>query len=194
MSKNPKKPDCDLVNSYLKIYNDKSKGYIQTDNAIFELFKIYPQNKSYEEILLKAAIINGLYRTNIFAIYIMAEHIYELSIDKKLSSFSVNLVNEIANLQIKKKRHFFFSFASKYCSFHFPQYYPIYDSKVGNLIWLYQNNYKFHPEHFFKYQINEEYSKYKGIVEQFVNYFGLKEFTFKEIDKFLWLYAQDLNL
>jgi hypothetical protein len=36
----------------------------------------------------------------------------------------------------------------------------------------------------------EEYAKYKGVINSFRSHYALSEFSFKEIDKFLWLTAR----
>lgn len=139
-------------------------------------------------MLLKVATLNSLYNTNIYAVYTVAEHIRQLNIDLKLENHSLDLVNEIATVTIRDKTRRNYSFASKYCSWHLPEIYPIYDSIVEQMIWIYQKSNQF--THFYRYELRD-YARYWEIMTLFRGFFGLDQFTFKQIDKFLWSYGRD---
>lgn len=183
------RPTIDLVSSYLEEFERDSAGYRLTDNALLQLFREYPHNQKMEDVLLKVAALNSLYNTNIFAVYKVAKRICELHIDPKIEQKLPELVNEIAPITIRGKTRRNYCFASKYCSWHAPDAYPIYDSFVERLIWAYQKVDRFAK---FKRKDLQDYPRYKEIVQGFVHFYGLAQFSFKELDKFLWLYGKEL--
>jgi len=183
----PEKPTVSLVSRYLMRYRQKSED-VTTDEAISKLFQTFPRNSQLEEVLLKVVALNDLYNTNILATTLMAKHICGLNIDSQLEQKSPELVNAIALLKVGSKTRRNYSFASKYCSWHMLDAYPIYDSFVERLIWAYQ---KFYPFTRFKRGELQDYPRYKEIIEAFRNHYGLTQFSFKELDKFLWLYGKD---
>ncbi len=77
------KPTSRLVDKYIRQFNSDER-YYPGDQAIIKLFRKFPSNKKFEEVLLKVIVINDLYSTNILATYKMAEHILKLNIDKSL--------------------------------------------------------------------------------------------------------------
>jgi len=169
-------PTANLVISYQKQFEQGE--YAITDKAISKLFQTFPRNDRVEEVLLKVTALNGLYYTNILATYEVAKRICELKIDSQLEQESPELVDTIAPLSIRGKTRRNYSFASKYCSWHVPDAYPIYDSFVEQLIWAY-------------YDL-QSYPRYKEVVEAFRNHYRLTRFNFKELDKFLWLYGKEV--
>jgi hypothetical protein len=51
-------------------------------------------------------------------------------VDSALAAGSPEIFDKIARVTIRGKEHNFFSFATKYCSWHYPEVYPIWDSRV----------------------------------------------------------------
>lgn len=123
-----------------------------------------------------------------YATYRVAEHICTLDIDSKLASRASDVVEEIAKTEISGKERRVYSFATKYCSWHVPDAYPIYDSVAERLIWAYLKKDGFVQA---RRSDLQEYRRYVEIVERFREHYTLSEFSFKDIDKFLWLYGQE---
>ncbi|OBB45434.1 hypothetical protein [Mycobacterium sp. 852002-51961_SCH5331710] len=75
-------------------------------------------------------------RRPITGIVQVATHIVELDVDTRLSgdNMDANLVEEIARVTIRDKVRRNYSFATKYCAFHRPGLYPIYDSLVHDIL------------------------------------------------------------
>ena len=113
----------------------------------------------------------------------MGKHIYELDIDKKLQAIDYSLVNEIALIKINGKPKNMYSFATKYCSHHFPNDYPIYDSYVQKVLMYYKKNDDFSN---FKTKDLRDYKEFIKVLNDFKYYYGLEEFNLKKIDKLLW--------
>lgn len=175
------RPTSELVASYIQKYSEKQAV---VDAALGNLFQAFPNNTAYEDVLLKVVALNGLYATNIFATNRMAQHIWRLNIDSQLQAGSTDVVERIAPLQIGDKVRNNYSFATKYCAWHAPDAYPIYDSRVETMLWGYRNQTQFTN---FRRQDLRSYKSFRDVILAFRNYFQLTDFTLREIDKFLWL-------
>src|SRR5882672_10691795 len=130
-----KKPTKGLIEKYRRNFEHKNNA---DEESIKGLFKIFPDNKDYKGVLLKSIVINTLYSTQIIAIKNVARNIFELDIDARLRQGDPRIVDQIAKLTINGKKRRNYSFATKYCSFHQPSLYPIYDSIVDKVLRVYQ--------------------------------------------------------
>jgi hypothetical protein len=157
------------------------------ERVLTRVFSTYPSNTDVDEVLTKVVLLNSLFSTNVLAFMAMAEHIHRLHIDPELAAGSPTVVDRIANLPASGRRHY--SFATKYCSWHAPKSFPIYDNLVERLLWTYQRHYRFAT---FERMDLQNYPQYVVILESFSQHFGLNELTFSQIDKFLWYYAREL--
>lgn len=118
------KPSEAEVKKYLNKW-DSLENYVLQESALDKLFfNTYPNNKDINDILIKAAALNDFYSTNIFSIFPVAKHILNLNIDERLKNKDISLVNDIAKVEINGKVKNFYSFATKYCSHHYPLDYP----------------------------------------------------------------------
>ena len=70
-----------------------------------------------------------------------------------------------------------------------PDAYPIYDSFVDRLLWEYQRLDRFSA--FKRNDMWSDYLKYRQIIEDYRQFYGLTEFSFKQLDKFLWQYGKE---
>jgi hypothetical protein len=180
-------PTADTVKAACERFDRENELIEQT---LFELFQQYPRNDDLRHVLLKVVAVNALYHTCIYALDTVARHIYAqgAEIDAALAAGSHEIVDKIAKVRVQGKVHNFFSFATKYCSWHQPEKYHIYDSRVDSYLWnLQQQNAfaaAFHHPHLW------DYPKFHNIVVTFRDAHGLSTFTFKEIDKFLYLQGE----
>lgn len=184
----PAVPTERLVKKYLTAFRS-DKRYAPADEGLKELIERFPNNAELGHVAIKAAAINALYSTGVLAIYQMAVRIHRLQIDDALACHSTDIVDKIAAARFKNKPRHFFSFASKYCSWHDPANYPLYDSFVDALLRGYRRKDKFMR---FKNADLRSYKSFKHIVVTFRKHYGLQRFSFKELDKFLWLYGRKL--
>ncbi len=186
-------PCSSEVNKYLNQWKNSNK-YVCHENSLTDLFtKAYPNNKNIEEILIKVSSLNDLYSTNIFSSYDVAEHILTIpDIDIRLKRGDPSLVEEIANVKIGGKDKTFYSFATKYCSFHNPDAYPIYDSYIEKVLWHFhsQQIVSFTKSKFNKKDL-KDYSRFIKIMNDFKNHYGLTKYTTKELDRYLWLLGKE---
>lgn len=176
-------PTSDEVNNWLKRW-DSLPDYTTQEEAIDELFQgYYNSNKSLKNIIIKCSVLNDFYSTNIFKVYPVARHILELDIDDRLKNGDISLVNEIANNKISGKEKNFYSFASKYCSHHNQEEYPIYDYYVDQMLRHFRN-----VDVFFDFDNNDlkNYEKFKNILLKFREFYKLEKFSLKDLDRYLW--------
>lgn len=176
-------PTSNEVKYWLKVW-DSLEDYVIQENAINLVFKgPYKNNNIIENIIIKCSLLNDFYSTNIFKVYPVAKHILELNVDERLEKNDLTLVNDIANVEISGKKKNFYSFASKYCSHHNQEIYPIYDSYVKKMLMHFKN-----IDHFssFKEKDLRNYDIFIKVLNDFKQFYKLNNFTLKELDKYLW--------
>lgn len=185
---NVPKPNKKEVQKYLDKW-DSLESYVLQENALDKLFfKTYPKNTDISDILIKASALNDFYSTNIFSIFPVAKHILNLNIDDRLASGDETLVNDISNIIINGKLKRFYSFATKYCSHHFPKIFPIYDSYVEKILLYFKKKDNFTQ---FKKEDLKDYKIFKDILIKFKKYYNIDEFNLKDIDRYLWQLGKD---
>ena len=158
--------------------NKKLRSYRDQEAALTWLFKTYPKNTDLNQVLIKVTALDALYSTRIYHITETARHIIELKdFDKRVQEGDLSLVRALAVFKVKlhtnkrnpdqkadkstREKHIF-SFASKYCSWHNPDVYPIYDSKVRDKLRSFKNN----PKSGLTYK-NGSLDTYKGFCSGF---------------------------
>jgi hypothetical protein len=181
-------PTVDLVTAANARF-DRDERYGPADRVLTRVFLHHPHNDEFEDVLIKVVLLNRLYNTNVIAVMEMAAHIRQLRVDDELAAGEPAVVGRIAALKIREKTRRHYSFATKYCSWHQPDQYPIYDSLVQRSLWLYQGQFAFGD---FRRPDLQDYPTFKAVVSAFRGHFGLEAFTFKQLDKFLWFTSKDL--
>lgn len=154
------------------------------EGAVRLLWTAFPLNDVEAHVLLKVLVLNKLYNTQIYDIDIgpLARHIYGSRIDPLLDRGSPMAIDIICNCPPRRN----FSFATKYCNWHNPTKYPIYDHNVDECLWHYQKQDGFAMQSFQRQNLRQ-YAIFYDTMIAFQNHYKLDSFTFKEIDKFLWL-------
>jgi hypothetical protein len=185
------KPSADDIRQANAEFDSENEILI-IEEALQELFGQYPRNTEPAQALLKVTALNTLYSTqiplyrkNTPTIFDVAEHIVTLGIDSNLERGDEGLVNRLAKTEVPRKRTFYYySFATKYCSWHNPNTYPIFDSRVYTYLCHLVN-----CSCLERFRQNDmlDYPKFKKVIEEFQVRNQLGGFTFKEIDKFLYL-------
>ena len=143
-------------------------------------------------MLLKSIVLNALYGTRIMRIDKIARHICELDIDDRLKVGDSQIVDQIAKVTIKGKERRNYSFASKYCSFHQPMLYPIYDSIVDRILRAYQRQ-----DRFLSQPLGDlkDYRRFKEVLEKFVSFYeNAGKPSWRELDYFLHDYGKSSSL
>jgi len=184
----PPQPNQSIVNSYLSKWKTL-ENYTLQEKSLSLLFHSYcPENNQLEQVLLKVSALNDFYSTNIFDTYTVAKHIINCNIDKDLKSGNESLVNKVAPVTINGKTRNFYSFASKYCSHHKPESYPIYDSYVDKMLMHFKKKDKY--DCFTKQEL-KDYRRFIAIIKNFQKHYNLQSFTLREIDIYLWLAGKE---
>lgn len=176
------------VDKYLQEWNNL-ENYVNQENSLRKLFKeTYCLNNDINEVLIKVCSLNDFYSTNIFNVFEVAKHILKLKIDERLKEGDTNLVNDIAKMKISGKEKNFYSFATKYCSHHNPNEYPIYDSYVEKVLMHFKKKDKFA---IFQKADLKNYTNYKQVLIQFKKFYNINEYNLKELDRYLWLLGKE---
>jgi hypothetical protein len=182
------KPSPILIDSYLNKW-DSLENYTLQEKSLGLLFNEFCLgNTKLEYVLLKVTALNQFYSTRIFDTYSVAKHILKMDVDQRLERRDCSLVNELALITIKGKQINFYSFASKYCSHHVPEAFPIYDSFVEKMLWHYVGVDNFTS---FKKAELKQYARYVQIIAAFREFYGLENFSLRQIDIFLWLAGKE---
>ena len=180
-------PSKSEVEKWLDEWNEL-EDYLIQEEVINDLFqKMYPHCNNLKEVIIKCSILNDFYSTNIFKVFPVAKHIIEIeNINEKLAVGDPTLVDEIAKIKLgeNEKEKYLYSFATKFCSHHNEEAYPIYDSYVSAMLRYFRNKNK--EKLNFKNDELKKYESFKLVLEKFKLAFHLENFSFKEIDKYLW--------
>ncbi len=175
------RPDHQLVR---RLTDEFDSIYGVAERALARLFATYPSNAVREEILLKVVAVNQLYGTQVYAVRELADHIHGLEIDGLLRDGAPEAVELIAGFEIKGRPRRLYSFATKYCSWHAPERFPIYDSFVDRSLWLYRQQTGFSK---LQRANLRHYALFREAVNDFRTYFNLTGVGVKELDKALWM-------
>lgn len=182
-------PTAELVRNACDEFNRENQV---TEKALAELFAAYPANDNPSRVLLKVVALNSLYTTRILAVLKLASRIagQGAALDAALATGSPQAVDAVAGVGSGDPDFTFYSFASKYCNWHQPNLYPIYDSRVDKYLWALKKDGLFQTEAFSQRQDLCKYPQFCLVMTAFREQFGLGSFTFKQIDKFLWSQGQ----
>ena len=180
----PDTPSSKVITEYLQSWKTLENYTLQEKSLGLLFHDLCPKNEKIEDVLLKVSTLNDFYSTNIYDTYSVAKHIISCKVDLSLDKNDIDLVNTIAPVTINGKTRKFYSFASKYCSHHKPEVYPIYDSYVEKMLMYFNKKDKFDN---FKKEDLKEYSRFIAVIEKFKEHYKLSKFTLRDIDIYLWL-------
>ena len=203
-----------LVDHYINKW-EHLENYKEQEIAINLLFKeLLPKNDKFENVLLKATVLNKFYSTNILNIYSLSKYIYKIkNLDDRLAIGDKTLIDEISNISVEGQNRSYYSFASKYCSHHNEELFPIIDSFVEKVI-IYLiindnetiiNNKNISDEMKFLLSgkltkngiqkfIREKYNNFVTILADIRCVYNLENVSFRDFDKCLWLWGKDMFL
>lgn len=175
-------PNVDLVKEECRLFDEEPSIQLG-ENALKELRERFPQNTVASQVLLKVLVLDRLYHTRILEKHVegFARHIAGLDIDSLLAMNSLDAVRKIYGCP--ELGRVYYSFATKFCSWHKPEVYPIFDSYAVECLWAYRKQ-----DHFAQFLRQDlwYYEKFVTAVTAFREFYKLDGLTFREIDKFLW--------
>lgn len=176
-------PTVDIVQAAVAHYSADPRNAL-ADRTLRMLFDTYPLNSDAVHVLHKVALLNALYSTQIYDVITVAQHIVSREIDSRLKAGDLNLVAEVAKVTFKNKVRTNYSFATKYCSWHSAESFPIYDDFVRKRLLAYQKIYPFAE---FTAETLKDYKAFVKVLASFRDKFKLSSVCIRDIDKFLWL-------
>jgi hypothetical protein len=183
-------PSDHVVDEYVQRFNDIER-YRVAEKILDQLFSDDFSNNEIHIVFRKVSLLNSMASTNIYATFALSQHILSIKdFDERLhKNKDVVLVRELSHITINGKHKNFYSFASKYCSYHDHESYPMFDGFVERILILYRDNYAFGQ---FRNIDLRDYKAFKEILNTFRSYFELEK-SFREIDNFLWLYGKEIK-
>lgn len=174
------------------IYIAKWKGpneYNYREMALDNLFtKMSTDNKNIEDVLVKMAALNELHNIGIKVSFLFAKYITKLDVDSRLKVGDITLVRDIQKDYKGSKTKKYLAFASKYCSYHKPKEYPIYDEYMESILKYFRNK-----DNFSDFEDDDllDYIKYKGILIDFKKYYKLGKFDLRKLSHYMWLLGKE---
>lgn len=179
-SDGPIPPDENRVREACRKFDDE---YGTTERALKDLLRQYSTNDDEAHVFLKVVAVNRLYFAGPLDVHGMAEqiHLHADTIDPALAQGAPSIVDEIARFIVDKTGCKFYSFASKYCSWHNPSSYPIWDGNVCRYLASLKNT----P--FAKSDNWERYAEFVALMAAFSEHYRLDLSGFEDIDKLLWM-------
>lgn len=202
-------PTPDFIDKKIKEFDNNEQ---LNEKALELLFNTFKSNTDEKEILLKVVTLNNRYSAGLTDNFLSKEKcdIYEKENKRKPTNVIV-MTKHIS--KIESEYHYFskeddpilivnelrriegyqnsYSFATKYVAWTFrDKNIPIVDGYVKSL--LYHINKK---ECFYEKLVwndLEDYLTYCKVYELFVEHFKLEKYSYKQIDKYLWLYGKEL--
>lgn len=198
------KPSLQEAEKYFRVWNSLP-NYKAHEEALSFLFREedspFVKNDNLKSIIIKASALNDFYSTNIYRIYDIANKIVSIEdFDSRLQEGELDLVDDFRKIcykyykQVEKDNRIdvkkevkcidHYSFATKYCSHHQPEKFPIFDSYVEKVLLGLRSMY---PDIFnFKNNDLRTYKKYAQILDTLKNHFGLMSLSYKSLDRYLW--------
>lgn len=195
----------ELVEKYIKKFEDEQSV---REEAIRTICEQYRDATEECKILTKVILINQIYSTRLnnnlpavnseengkgpitIDVYTLSHKLASIS-SRLIEYFSddsapceaVELINSILPPDKYKRVT---SFASKYCSWHNPEKYPIYDNISKEFLYRYLKKYKSGVT-WNKLECYESFCKYYNVLkgEEFA-----RKRTTKELDQFIWQYGK----
>jgi len=192
-----KTPTVELVKEYAEKFD---QSYPLGEGAKRRMIEAFPCNTNKHEVLAKVIVLNKIYSTNILEPYRMALHIAEIPmLDVRVKQGDLGLIDEIMKLEVPKKDGGakvikFYSFATKYCSWHNETAYPIFDSRVEWMLCNYRYQWQSELDNLgtFKWQELHEYAFFVDVLDKFRSLFKLQEVDARMLDKFLYQYSLEV--
>lgn len=173
------------------------EGTQVADQAVKVVFERWPGNTHREEALIKVVILNSLYNTALYDVHKMAKHIVKQGVDPKFSRGDITVVNDIRkghkirNSKTGKERDFY-SFATKYCHWHAPSKYVMYDEFLGAALKDLNGRLGFYRP-FSSARLRQQYSTFKEVIDSLAATLTLTNWDYKTLDQALWVYGRYLK-
>ena len=173
-----------------------NKMYVRGDVKIYAEIRNARKSKDYAGVVSK---INGIYHTRAESavtnvlnkeIDIIKKSIENLKSEDNIEEFRkgrYEIIDTIADGKGKKNRY---SFATKFCSFLEPKLFPIFDSVSSTLLVAFLKDFGCKIDKDILGQYSDFIKSHDAFQEKIINPDNPKEWNYKEIDRFIWLYGR----
>lgn len=203
-------PTPDLIDKKIKEFDNNEQP---NEKALELLFNTFKSNTDEKEILLKVVTLNNRYsagltdnvlnkeKCDIYEkenkskptnVIVMTKHISEIESEYHCFSKEVDpifIVNKLRHIEGYKEAY---SFATKYVAWTFrDKNIPIVDGYVKKLLYSINKEECFYEK--LTWNKFDDYLTYCEIYKSFVEHFKLEKYSYKQIDKYLWLYGKELS-
>lgn len=188
------------ITDYLKEW-DNTPDYVAQENALNNVFSSIANQFVQNDLMIKCSILNDFYSTNIFKVYYVVLHYMTVeSLAERLDAGDITLVDDLRKVNVPKKDKDgkivgwrtidYYSFATKFCSHHNPKAFPIYDSNVEFALKAFRSR-----DNSIRFANSDlrDYKKFVEIIKTFQQVYDLKQYDFKDIDRYLWQLGKDLR-
>lgn len=191
-------PSVAELNKAIERWNSGKDAKIESKlNSLFT--ETYLLNDTVEKVETKINELNKFYHAlrgencSTEEIHKIAEGIVSLKIDERLKTLDFNLVNEIADINFDHN----FSFASKYCAFHNPKDYAMYDRHAASVLYYFtkmKDSTMFTDARIEAYAavLKSDYKVYYETLCEFITRFSLQDFSLRDLDHYLWYTGAEL--
>ena len=177
----------------------KMEGYIYQDELVEQVFKDNQSHSDKRQVWKKCAVLNSMYSTNLMdAFRPTVEHICGIvNLTILIKEGDVSAVSQIENVCVQRDTAKLYkrctSFASKYCHFHNPKAYPIFDRHVRRMLYYINKQHPFYDR--LTLENMESYHCFKDVVDAFIRKFLSNDSTsvsYKDFDRYIWTWAKML--
>jgi hypothetical protein len=166
---------------------DFAQKLLVSQEALRRVF-YYQSSHDLVNVLTKVSLINSLYSTNILDTFSVAKHIVNIDFGNRVrfgnEDEKCKLVHDVAEITIKGKTRNNYSFATKYCSFVKPSFFPIYDQYIKKSLLHFNSVNKFST---FTEKDLKDFKTFREIMFAFIDHHNLGHIFLPSVDKFLWL-------
>jgi len=171
--------------------------YPLADRVLQPLFKTKPRNSDAAHVLEKVVALNTLYRTGILDIYRMSSFIHRRGreLDRCLRNGDARAIATIRKGHgIRRRGHKeidFYSFATKYCHWHRPDEFPMYDWYVDVALTAILRSVG--DRHKPREVDLRDFRAFRSLVDAAKMKVGWRGRGYKEFDQGLWIMGQALE-
>jgi len=185
-------PNLDEMSQVLHQFDNAPEysHYHDEKKAIDLAIKTWPKNNNVSQVIIKCALINGFYSTGLKEKDLSSIAHRIVKSQEFQSRFSSGVVCKLTTFTRKAATTNSYSFASKYCNFHYPEDFPIYDSFVFNAIKYLRTNDKNS-----KLKINKNHENYPDFAEYVKQVRDIhlgKEVKLTDLDHYLWIRGKEI--
>jgi len=177
----------------------EESGFKDADEPVRLVVGQWPENKCYPQVLVKVLVLNAIYRTFLFTTAgdALAKHICFLAVEKdldvRMNRGDLDVITSIRQEHSFKRKKTvgvwdFYSFATKYCCWHRPESYPMYDACADMSLRAVAERLGFAKPRSLNFR---DYSVYKDTVDAVKKQLGLT-MNYKQLDQGLWLLGKYL--